>query len=270
MAVAWMLSPWGWRALSELSSFKKVEEGEEQRGKLLPASRSTGQMSALPAWFGRPWGATGTFGISQHGSSSLWCLPSFSINPYRAWKLFRLKSELGSFSPPSPLPSFILLSVKHRRKIPTRHRMPGRQPRKHRGLMTLLGIKSFPRSRTSEQPQISRDFTRAGEPRFRGLSRACPQRSWGGRSRTRPSGLHGSCLGRSHPVSTPSCPPSPGSPQKLSQRVRIPRMPREPPAPPASRLCPPKPLLRSPSWGSQLERDGEGGRAGGGETLQTN
>ena len=40
-----------------------------------------------------------------------------------------------------------------------RHRMPGRQLRKHRDLMTLLGIKSFPRSRISERPQISRDFT---------------------------------------------------------------------------------------------------------------
>lgn len=73
----------------------------------------------LPAWFDWPWGATGAFAISRCGRSCLRRLPSFSVSPYRARNLFYLKFELESFSPPSPLPSLILLlSVKHRRKKP--------------------------------------------------------------------------------------------------------------------------------------------------------
>lgn len=92
----------------------------------------------------------------------------FSVGPLRGWNIFYLKSELGGFSPPSPLPSFILLlSVKHRRMKPHTALNAGMETSLKRGLEKFLGIKAFPATRdprAAAQHQTSRELSRPGEP----------------------------------------------------------------------------------------------------------
>jgi len=92
----------------------------------------------------------------------------FSVSALRGWSVFCPNSGLGGFSPPSPLPSFILLlSVKHRRMKSHAALDAGMETSPRRGLEKFLEIKAsppIPDLRAAAQPQSSRESSRPGEP----------------------------------------------------------------------------------------------------------
>lgn len=143
------------------------------------------------------------------------------------------------------------------------HRMPGRQLRKHRDLMTLLGIKSFPRSRISERPQISRDFTLPGNRRDSG---GCPLRVHSAPGEGDPGhGRRGSTGAVSGAVSLPQFPCIPHLPAAFRSCLGeygsqgCPESPPRPQPPASVRrgcLCAPRPGALS--WRGTEREGGQG------------